>query len=55
MSSSDVELVFPKEFGAKTSVTRDVFLENEGKIQGGCVKEFFLFTCRLASRNFVID
>ena len=35
---------------------RDVFLENEGKIhEGGYVKEFFSLTCRLASRNFIID
>ena len=23
--------------------------------EGGCVKEFFTLTCRLASRNFIID
>ena len=35
---------------------RDVFLENEGKIhEGGCVKELFSSTCRLASRNFITD
>ena len=33
---------------------RDAFLENESKIhEGGCVKEFFSLTCRLASRNFL--
>ena len=35
---------------------RDVFLENEGQIhEGGCVKELFSLTCRLASRNFIKD
>ena len=33
-----------------------VFLENKGKIhEGGCVKELFLLTCRLASPNFIKD
>ena len=33
-----------------------VFLENKGKIhEGGCVKEFFTLTYRLASPNFIID
>ena len=44
---------FQRLFGRSN---RDVFLQNEGKIhEGGCVKEFFSLTCRLASRNFIID
>ena len=44
---------FQRLFGRSN---RDAFLENEGKIhEGGYVKEFFSLTCRLASRNFIID
>ena len=35
---------------------RGLFLENKGKIHGGgCVKELFSLTCRLASPNFSKD
>ena len=44
---------FKRHFGRSSC---DVFWENEGKIhEGGFVKEFFSLTCRLTSRNFIID
>ena len=61
-SSSTFRLYFLKEivlshfqslFGRSS---HDVTWENEDKIHdGGCVKEFFSYNCRLASRNFITN
>ena len=61
-SSSTFRLYFLKEivlshfqslFGRSM---HDVSWENEDKIHGGgCVKEFYSYNCRLASRNFITN